>query len=196
MASQSLTRSRGTPTPLLEPCQTHFFRINVGGKLLTNHLKELISFRYFNMLDETYIINQLKEDVSFVSTSFSNDLQKEREEWCYTLDYILPDFLNRTRGCIRTEGTTRYRDDQILQMGNERFTIPEILFHPSDIGIRQAGICEAIVQCLSELEEEVGALMTANIIVMGGNVEMKGFRERVYCFLLLLYDLFSAEKPT
>jgi len=30
-------------------------------------------------------------------------------------------------------------------MNNERFAIPEILFHPSDIGIHEMGIAEAIV---------------------------------------------------
>ena len=29
-------------------------------------------------------------------------------------------------------------------MGNERFTIPEVLLNPSDIGINEAGIPEAI----------------------------------------------------
>ena len=38
-------------------------------------------------------------------------------------------------------------------MNNERFAVPEILFHPSDIGIQEMGIPEAIthaVNCLSE----------------------------------------------
>ena len=38
-------------------------------------------------------------------------------------------------------------------MNNERFAVPEILFHPSDIGIQEMGIPEAIthaVNCLPE----------------------------------------------
>ena len=34
-------------------------RINVGGKLLTNHLKEVISYRQVMVMDETYVINQV-----------------------------------------------------------------------------------------------------------------------------------------
>lgn len=30
-------------------------------------------------------------------------------------------------------------------MTNERFTIPEVIFSPSDIGINQAGIAESII---------------------------------------------------
>ena len=38
--------------------------------------------------------------------------------------------------------------DQVLKMNNERFQIPELLFHPSDIGMKQAGIAEAISQAI------------------------------------------------
>jgi len=40
-------------------------RLDVGGKLLTNQLKELVSFRQWNMMDETYIMNQVKESCCF-----------------------------------------------------------------------------------------------------------------------------------
>ena len=50
-------------------------RIDVGGKLLTNHLKELVSFRQWNMMEETYIVNDAKEKCCYVSTQFSADLE-------------------------------------------------------------------------------------------------------------------------
>ena len=34
-------------------------RVNVGGKLLTNYLKEVISYRAWNMMDETYLVNEV-----------------------------------------------------------------------------------------------------------------------------------------
>lgn len=36
-----------------------FHRIDVGGKLLTNHLKEIISYRQLQVMDETYVMNQV-----------------------------------------------------------------------------------------------------------------------------------------
>lgn len=38
-------------------------------------------------------------------------------------------------------------------MNNERFCVPEVLFHPSDIGIHEMGIPEAIVHCVESLPE-------------------------------------------
>lgn len=48
--------------------------LDVGGKLLTNQLKELVSFRQWNMMDETYIMNHVKETCCYVSTQFGKDL--------------------------------------------------------------------------------------------------------------------------
>ena len=36
-------------------------------------------------------------------------------------------------------------------MSNERFAVPETLFHPSDVGIQEMGIPEAIVYSISKL---------------------------------------------
>lgn len=54
-------------------------RINVGGKLLTNHLKEVVSFRHYDMMEETYIINDVKEKCSFVSHDVYKDLKTSRQ---------------------------------------------------------------------------------------------------------------------
>ena len=52
-----------------------FKRLDVGGKLLTNQLKELVSFRQWNMMDETYIMNQVKESCCFVSSNYKQDIE-------------------------------------------------------------------------------------------------------------------------
>ena len=46
---------------------------------------------------------------------------------------------------------------QVLTMESERFTLPEVLFHPSDIGINQMGVVEATgeaIKCLREVSPE------------------------------------------
>lgn len=49
-------------------------RLNVGGKLLTNQLKEVVSFRSYDMMEETYIINDIKEKCCFISQDVYKDL--------------------------------------------------------------------------------------------------------------------------
>jgi len=44
-------------------------RINLGGKALTNHLKELVSYRTMNMMDEFYLMDRVKERLCYVGAS-------------------------------------------------------------------------------------------------------------------------------
>lgn len=52
-------------------------RVDMGGKAMTNYLKELVSMRReFNMMDETYLMNDAKEKTSLVSLDFMRDLRQ------------------------------------------------------------------------------------------------------------------------
>ncbi|KAB1269418.1 Actin-related protein 6 [Camelus dromedarius] len=138
-------------------------RINVGGKLLTNHLKEIISYRQLHVMDETHVINQVKEDVCYVSQDFYRDMdiaRYPREEMVLSGKYK--------------------SGEQILRLTNERFAVPEILFNPSDIGIQEMGIPEAIVYSIQNLPEEMQPHFFKNIVLTGGNSLFPGFRDRVY----------------
>lgn len=43
------------------------YRLSVGGKLLTNLLKETLSFRQWDMMDETWLVGAVKERCCFVA---------------------------------------------------------------------------------------------------------------------------------
>ncbi|XP_050791606.1 actin-related protein 6 isoform X3 [Gopherus flavomarginatus] len=139
-------------------------RINVGGKLLTNHLKEIISYRQLHVMDETHVINQVKEDVCYVSQDFYKDMEIAKlkgEENTVMIDYVLPDFSTIKKGFCKPREemvlSGKYKTgEQILRLANERFAVPEILFHPSDIGIQEMGIPEAIVYSIQNLPEVLG----------------------------------------
>ncbi|XP_076243806.1 actin-related protein 6 [Calliopsis andreniformis] len=156
-------------------------RIDVGGKLLTNHLKEVISYRQLHVMDETYVINQVKEDSCFVSQNFFKDMEiakNKLENNPIIKDYVLPDYTTLRRGFLKNPEPPN--EQQTLRLSNERFAIPEILFYPSDVGIRQMGIPEAIMDCLKACEEETWPHLLSNIILTGGNAKFPGFQERIY----------------
>ncbi|XP_028307095.1 actin-related protein 6 isoform X1 [Gouania willdenowi] len=162
-------------------------RINVGGKLLTNHLKEIISYRQLHVMDETHVINQVKEDVCYVSQDFLRDMelaQMKGEENTLMRDYVLPDFSSIRKGFCKPREemvlSGKYKTgEQILRLANERFAVPEMLFHPSDIGIQEMGIPEAIVHSVQALPEEMQPHFYQNIVLTGGNTLFPGFRERL-----------------
>ncbi|KAK9866229.1 hypothetical protein WJX84_000602 [Apatococcus fuscideae] len=135
-------------------------RINIGGKLLTNYLKELVSYRSINMMEETYLMEHIKEQACFVSTDLRADLHISRARQSPNRrEYVLPDGVNSTTGFLRIPadplpGSSRQptvhekSSEQVLMMNNERFLVPEVLFSPGDLGLQQAGLAEAIVQAL------------------------------------------------
>lgn len=51
------------------------FRIDVGGKVLTNLLKEWISYRQLNVMEETYVMNECKEDICYVADDFVKHME-------------------------------------------------------------------------------------------------------------------------
>ena len=241
-------------------------RLNIGGKLLTNLLKQTISYRKFNMMDEFFIVNEAKEKLCFLSMDLDNEMKEARKtklfgsRW-FDREFVLPDFVESFEGSIRlpllmqrkqielakkeneveetsidgkelvdepmsnpdvkksnedddegdesqnaenedddsdeeTEEQARQRimkqkeqerrlreqqemERQALELSVERFAIPEILYRPSDIGMRQLGLAEAIIQSIEACDPIYQAALLQNIVLTGGSVKIPSFKERL-----------------
>jgi len=85
-------------------------RLNLGGKSLTNFLKELVSYRQWNMMDESVVIEDAKEKVCYVADDVMEELKKCKvKRGCeVTREYVLPDGIHVLRGYVRdTVGATK-----------------------------------------------------------------------------------------
>ncbi|CAG9857549.1 unnamed protein product [Phyllotreta striolata] len=163
-------------------------RLNVGGKLLTNHLKDLISYRQYNVMEETYVINQVKEDTCYISNNVLDELKlASTKNNPIVRNYVLPDFNNIRRGYIQDPNDVNQKEIeencQILKLNNERFVVPEILFHPSDIGMKSAGLAEAVVDSIFRCPEHARRDLAKHVVLSGGNCKFPGFRDRMYAEL-------------
>ena len=121
-------------------------RIDVGGKLLTNLLTENLSYKEINLKGEGTLVNQIKEQLSYVSADFNKEMElslKDKGKWILK-EFVLPDYKVIKRGYVRAEDEVLDDSVQVVKMHNDRFTVPEVLFNPSDIGINQAGVSEAV----------------------------------------------------
>ena len=81
-------------------------------------------------------------------------------------EYVLPDYLEIRRGHIRDKFEA-VQGKQIIKMNNERFSVPEILFSPSDIGIKQMGLSEILKYSLSRTDEVYHPDLLANVLLTG-----------------------------
>jgi len=78
---------------------------------------EIIYFRHLNMMDETYVVNQAKEDACFVSQNFLEDMRlaKIRGPGNNILrEYVLPDYTNISRGYSRNPSETDKYPDLVI----------------------------------------------------------------------------------
>jgi hypothetical protein len=64
-------------------------RLDVGGRLLTNYLKEILSFRHLDLKNSDRLIKQIKEDLGFVSSSLIDDMRCKKGT--FLKHFILPD---------------------------------------------------------------------------------------------------------
>ncbi|KAI0509763.1 actin-domain-containing protein [Xylaria bambusicola] len=196
--------SHTTVTPVFQgkPIHPAVRRLDVGGKLLTNYLARVLSLRHYDMRNEAHIVNEMKEAACYVSLDFKGDLERswkgtrgERREPYLSgggiaKDYVLPDFHTRSQGVVRdydpAQASRAKRvavgesSEDVLTLRNERFTIPEILFNPSDIGMRQPGIPELVLESLRCLPVGLWPGLLANILVVGGNSLLEGFTKRLH----------------
>ncbi|KAL6974169.1 Actin-related protein 6 [Sarracenia purpurea var. burkii] len=79
-------------------------RLDLGGKALTNYLKELVSYRSVNVMDETFIMDEVKEKLCFVSLDVARDLKIARRagrDNCLRCTYVLPDGVTHTKGFLK-----------------------------------------------------------------------------------------------
>lgn len=199
--------SHSTVTPLFNgrPIQQAVRRLDIGGKFMTNYLKELISIRHYNMLDESYVMNEIKEAVCYVSQDFKRDLERTwkrtsisrkkaiGDERDIVVDYVLPDYNAHKHGFMRPHDpspTAKIRKmgsmagagdvvEDYMTLGNERFMVPELLFSPGDVGMKQEGLPAIALQSLSGLPPGLWPAMLANILVVGGNSKIEGFMSRL-----------------
>lgn len=66
-------------------------------------------------MDETHVINQVKEDSCFVSKDFYQDMEiakaRDIEANSIVREYVLPDYTTLKRGYLRVPGTEK--NDQV-----------------------------------------------------------------------------------
>ncbi|EPS64546.1 hypothetical protein M569_10234 [Genlisea aurea] len=179
-------------------------RMDLGGKALTNYLKELVSYRSVNVMDESFIMDDVKEKLCFVSLDLLKDLDIARRNGKDNLikcSYVLPDGITHMKGFVKNpDDVNRYNDgcpspdgdmafsemqdgthksQNEFTLTNERFLVPEMLFRPADLGMNEGGIAECIVRAVNCCHPHLHPVLYESIILTGGSTLFPRFAQRL-----------------
>eukprot|EP01084_Bolivina_argentea_P039937 73799_1 len=124
-------------------------RTNLGGKDVTEYFIELLNKKGHKFTRE--IVKNIKEELCDIT--LVNDDVEEKE-------YKLP-------------------DDNIINIGIERFKCSEILFNPKLFDIEQDGIHKIFYKSIIESDFEIRKDLFENIVLCGGNTMFNGINQRL-----------------
>ena len=146
-------------------------------------------------MDETYAVDEMKEAVSFVSNNFRGDLERvwkgdkrgrRGPDPSIAVEYVLPDYQDVHKGIVRPYDPQALKAamqagnrETVVTLTNERFSGPELFFNPTDVGMQEAGLPEVIMQSVDAMPSGIRAAMLANVVLVGGNVNLPGLTDRV-----------------
>lgn len=166
-------------------------------------------------MDETFLMDDVKERLCFVSLDVARDLKiarKPGKENLLRCTYVLPDGVTHTKGFVKdpdeaqrylslTDGdrdqTPNGNADQPqvteklenrkktdltkneFDLTNERFLVPEMIFHPADLGMNQAGLAECIVRAVNSCHPDLHPLLYESIILTGGSTLFPRIAQRL-----------------
>ena len=138
-------------------------RINLGGKALTNVLKELVSYRSMNVMDEGYLMEQVKERLCYVAASPDADMaiaQKSRQSNTVAREFVLPDGVTVLRGYVRGE----YDDPKREQRAAAAAAMEAASAAPQPAPTRRPG------QAGHEDEDDAAAASPMDVVTAGEQV--------------------------
>ena len=138
------------------PCSNT--RINFGGKDVSEYLQYLLNRKGYelNNSDGFQITKKIKEEIGEISIDGVNNNKNNEIK-----KYILP-------------------DDTEIDIGNERFLAPEILFNPLLKEYEYPGLHEIIFESINKTNINLKKNLYNYILLSGGNMRMKGMKERIH----------------
>lgn len=152
-------------------------KLDIGGRFLNGLLKETLSFRHYNVMDETILVNNIKEKCLFMSPISYFDSFKNKETT--SVEYILPDFQTSLLGYVRPREQILPPESQTIKLHDELFSVPETFFHPEIAQLLKPGLIESILECISIVPEPLRPLIVSNIVCIGGNFNLPHFAPRL-----------------
>jgi len=165
------------------PIQEATLTLKLGGKQISEQLmQELMNGKYSFPDDNFLLWRQKKNKSKFTVSSRLEIIREMKEQYCE----ISTNYEKSLNNDLYPETSIRLPDGNMIVMGKETFTAPEILFQPSLANKKSCGLHELIYYSLMKCDEKLRPELLANITLSGGNTKFPGIEKRLYQELVKL----------
>jgi actin-related protein 2 len=145
-------------------------RINIAGRDITKQLIKLLTHRgyAFNSSADFDVIREAKEALCYVALDPAVEQKLAIETTALVQSYTLP-------------------DGRVIQIGEERYQAPEILFNPALVDIEQPGVPMQVFSSIAACDIDLRAKLYENILLSGGSTMYPGLSSRLEKEVVDLY---------
>ncbi|EPR63540.1 actin-related protein ARP1 [Toxoplasma gondii TgCatPRC2] len=137
-------------------------RSDVAGRDITDYLALLLrrAGHIFHTSAEMDVVRTIKESACYIAFNPQKEDAQGFDKAGGGYPFQLPDGVQ-------------------IQIASERYRAPEILFHPSLIGLEYAGMHELLVTSVSRCDLDLRRMLYSQIVLAGGSTMFHGFGDRL-----------------
>ena len=143
--------------PIYEGCtQPHaIHRVEIAGSDITDYLSEMLAKRGHSLTRDA--VTEIKEKLCYIPLDYTQEMKSAD---CHEERYELP-------------------DGDVISVGTERFSSPEVLFNPSMLGLDSPGIHELVHSSIKQCDKDKRKSLYGNVILSSGNTMFRGIANRM-----------------
>jgi len=164
------------------PIQDATLTLKLGGRHVTEHLMQQLMHGKYSFPDDNFLLWRKKKRTKFTVSTIKEIMREMKEQHCIVTNTYEKSIADEHY----PENSIKLPDGNMIVMGKEQFTAPEILFQPHLANKKTCGLHELIYYSVMKCEESIRPELLANITLSGGNTKFPGFEKRIYTELTKL----------